>query len=87
MSGNNPDYYARGGWIDFFEQMQQLHGFEATLMDLAQDRQGIYRLRDDLLRFNLDWLNRWLAQDTRLERSVAIGMEERPLSQEQGQRL
>jgi len=62
MSGTGDGYYARGGWITFFEQMQQLHGFEATLIDLAQDRPEIYRLRDDLLQFYLDWLDRWLAQ-------------------------
>lgn len=63
MSGTCVDYYARGGWITFFEQMQQLHGFEATLMDLAEDRKEIYQLRDDLLRFNLGWLDRWLARE------------------------
>lgn len=61
MNGTSPGYYARGGWITFFEQMQQLHGFSETLMDLADDRKEIYRLRDDLLAFNLDWLDRWLA--------------------------
>lgn len=60
MAGTDPSYYARGGWITFFEQMQQLHGFEATLVDLASGRREIYRLRDDLLEFNLDWLDRWL---------------------------
>jgi uroporphyrinogen decarboxylase len=63
MSGTSPDYYARGGWIVFFEQMQQLHGFVPTMMDLALDRPEIYRLRDDLLEFNLDWLDRWLAME------------------------
>ncbi len=38
MSGTSGDYYARGGWITFFEQMQQLHGFSETLIDLAEDR-------------------------------------------------
>lgn len=61
MTGKSDDYYARGGWIVFFEQMQQLHGFNATLMDLASDRKEIYQLRDDLLTFNMDWLDRWLA--------------------------
>ncbi len=61
MAGDDSAYYARGGWITFFEQMQQLHGFEATLVDLATDRPEIYCLRDDLLRFNMDWLDRWLA--------------------------
>lgn len=63
MSGASGDFYARGGWITFFEQMQQLHGFEATLMDLAEDRKEIHQLRDDLLQFNLDWLDRWLANE------------------------
>ncbi len=61
MSGANPAYYSRGAWITFFEQLQQLHGFENVLMDIARDRPEIYRLRDDLLRFNLDWIDRWLA--------------------------
>jgi uroporphyrinogen decarboxylase len=60
MAGHNESYYARGAWITFFEQMQQLHGFEETMLDLAADRPEIYRLRDDLLRFNLDWLDCWL---------------------------
>jgi hypothetical protein len=63
MSGTSGDYYARGGWITFFEQMQQLHGFSETLMDLADDRKEIYQLRDDLLGFNMDWLDRWLANE------------------------
>jgi hypothetical protein len=63
MAGTSDAYYARGGWITFFEQMQQLHGFEPTLVDLGSGRPEIYRLRDDLLQFNLDWLDRWLAHD------------------------
>ena len=60
MAGTSSGYYARGAWITFFEQMQQLHGFENTLVDLATDRPEIYRLRDDLLRFHLAWIDRWL---------------------------
>jgi uroporphyrinogen decarboxylase len=60
MAGLDPCYYARGAWITLFEQMQQLHGFEATLVDLAHDRPQLYRLRDDLLAFNLEWIDRWL---------------------------
>lgn len=63
MTGTNDAYYARGGWIVFFEQLQQLHGFEATLMDLVEGRPEIYALRDRLLEFNLAWIDRWLAQD------------------------
>jgi hypothetical protein len=60
MVGKSDAYYARGAWITFFEQMQQLHGFEATLVDLATDRPEIYRLRDDLVQFNVEWIDRWL---------------------------
>jgi uroporphyrinogen decarboxylase len=60
MAGTDDGYYARGAWIAFFEQLQQLHGFEATLVDLASDRPELYRLRDDLLRFSLAWIDRWL---------------------------
>ena len=54
--GKSDDYYARGGWIVFFEQMQQLFGFENLLIALLMEMPEVYRLRDDLLRFNLAWL-------------------------------
>ena len=63
MTGTSQDYYARGAWITFFEQLQQLHGFEALLIDLATDRPEVYRLRDDLLAFNMAWIDRWLELD------------------------
>jgi uroporphyrinogen decarboxylase len=63
MTGESTSYYARGGWITFFEKLQQLHGFEGTLEDLAMREPMIYQLRDDLLQFNLAWLDRWLAED------------------------
>jgi uroporphyrinogen decarboxylase len=63
MAGVSDEYYARGAWIVFFEQLQQLHGFEATLMDITTDRPEMYRLRDDLLEFNLAWIDNWLKQD------------------------
>jgi uroporphyrinogen decarboxylase len=63
MAGKSDEYYARGGWIVFFEQMQQLFGFENLLIALTLERPEIYRLRDDLLKFNLAWLDKWLASD------------------------
>ncbi len=63
MTGTDDDYYARGAWIVFFEQLQQLHGFDAIMMDLAMDQPELYDLRDRLLDFNLDWLDRWLDCD------------------------
>ena len=60
MAGVNEEYYARGAWITFFEQMQQLRGMEQLLVDLAYRSKEVFRLRDDLLEFNLRWINRWL---------------------------
>ena len=63
MTGKSDDYYARGAWITFFEQMQQLHGFEPTLVDIITNKPEIYKLRDELLKFNLAWIDRWLELD------------------------
>ena len=60
MDGPSEDYYARGGWITFFEQMQQLRGFNQVLLDLAIKDKMVYRLRDDLLEFHLRHLDKWL---------------------------
>jgi uroporphyrinogen decarboxylase len=60
MVGKNEDYYARGAWITFFEEMQQLRGMENLLMDLAYKSKEVYRLKDDLLEFNLRWIEKWL---------------------------
>lgn len=63
MSGHSDEYYARGAWIIFFEQMQQLVGFENLLVALTLQTPEVYRLRDDLLKFNLAWLDKWLEND------------------------
>ena len=60
MDGPDSRYYARGGWITFFEQMQQLRGFSQVLLDLAMKTKEIYRLRDDLLDFHMKNLDQWL---------------------------
>ncbi len=60
MEGLSDEYYARGAWITFFEQMQQLRGMENLLLDLAYRSKEVYRLRDELLEFNLKWLDKWL---------------------------
>ena len=61
MAGRSEEYYARGAWITFFEQMQQLRGMENLLMDLAWGSRELCRLRDDLLTFNLRWIDKWCA--------------------------
>ena len=61
MSGLDDRWYARGAWITFFEQLQQLRGMESLLMDIAVDSPQLYRLADDLLAFNLRWIDKWVA--------------------------
>jgi len=60
MDGPSEEYYARGGWLTFFEEMQQLRGFSQVLLDLAMEDPMIYRLRDDLLDFHMRHLDKWL---------------------------
>jgi hypothetical protein len=61
MVGKDPRWYARGGWITFFETMQELRGFEDVLSDIAMDEPAAYTLRDDLLAFNLRLVDKFLA--------------------------
>ncbi len=63
MAGRSEQYYARGAWITFFEELQQLRGMENLLMDLAYESKELFRLRDDLLDFNLKWIDKWLEHE------------------------
>jgi uroporphyrinogen decarboxylase len=63
MTGSDPRWYSRGGWITFFETMQELRGFEDLLADMAMGEDAAYRLRDDLLQFNLRLVDKFLALD------------------------
>ncbi len=59
MCGFDDRWYARGAWITYFEQLQQMRGMENLLMDVATEPPAFYRLLDDLLDFNLRWIDRW----------------------------
>jgi len=59
MMGFDDRWYARGAWIAFFEQLQQLRGMENFMVDIATESKEFYRLLDDLLNFHLDWIDRW----------------------------
>jgi uroporphyrinogen decarboxylase len=61
MAGRSQDFYARGAWITFFEQMQQLRGMENLMMDLAEGSREVHRLREELLAFNLRYIDQWIA--------------------------
>lgn len=59
--GLDDRWYARGAWITYFEQLQQLRGMENLLVDIAEESADFYRLLDDLLAFNLRWVEKWVA--------------------------
>jgi uroporphyrinogen decarboxylase len=59
MAGFDDRWYARGGWIVFFEQLHYLHGMENVFIAIAGETKEFYQFRDDLLKFNLEWLSRW----------------------------
>jgi hypothetical protein len=59
MSGFDERWYARGGWFTYFEQLQQLRGMESFMMDVAAESAAFCRLLDDLLAFDLRWIDRW----------------------------
>ncbi|MBC8446867.1 MAG: hypothetical protein H8D78_03870 [Chloroflexi bacterium] len=59
MEGFDDRWYARGAWITYFEQLQQLRGMENFFMDTAIESREFYRLLDDLLAFNLRWIDTW----------------------------
>jgi uroporphyrinogen decarboxylase len=63
MCGRDGRWYARGAWITYFEELQQLRGMENVLVDVAAPTANFQRLLDDLLAFNLRWIDKW----TRLE--------------------
>lgn len=59
MCGFDDHWYARGAWITYFEQLQQLRGMEDFLMDIVGESKEFCRLIDDLLAFNLRWIDSW----------------------------
>jgi uroporphyrinogen decarboxylase len=59
MSGFDERWYARGGWVTYFEQLQQFRGMENVMIDVAGESPAFYRLLDDLLSFNLRWIDKW----------------------------
>jgi len=59
MAGHDDRWYARGAWITFFEQLQQLRGMERFLVDLVEGAPELERMLDDMLAFNLRWIDLW----------------------------
>ncbi len=63
MVGKDPRWYSRGGWITFFENMQELRGFEDLLADIAMEEKAALDLRDGMLDFNMRLIDKFLALD------------------------
>ena len=63
MVGKDSRWYSRGGWITFFETMQELRGFEDLLTDVILGESAAFTLRDELLDFNLKLVDKFLALD------------------------
>jgi uroporphyrinogen decarboxylase len=63
MEGFDERWYARGGWITYFEQLQQLRGMTDFMMDIAFASKEFFCLLDEMLAFNLNWLTRWTSME------------------------
>ena len=58
MAGGEGKWYPRGAWITYFEQMQQLRGMENLFMDIAYESKDLLHLMDEMLAFNLEWIDK-----------------------------
>jgi len=63
MEGLDERWYARGASITYFEQLQQLRGMQNFFVDTTIESGEFCRLLDDLLAFNLRWIEKWTARE------------------------
>ncbi|MEI6385448.1 MAG: uroporphyrinogen decarboxylase family protein [Spirochaetota bacterium] len=63
MVGPDPGFYSRGGWITFFETLQELRGFEDLLADIALGETAAFELRDAMMAHNLRLIDKFLLLD------------------------
>ena len=63
MVGGVGKWYPRGAWITYFEQMQQLRGMENFFMDIAYESKELLQFMDEMLAFNLTWIDKWIKLD------------------------
>ncbi len=60
MMGGCGEWYPRGAWITYFEQMQQLRGMQQFFMDIAYESKDLLLFMDEMLAFNLAWIDKWI---------------------------
>lgn len=58
------DKFLLSHWaIDLFERMQHLRGTEQLFIDIAEESEEFFKIRDIVFDFYSEWLKRWLATD------------------------
>lgn len=60
MVDGEGNWYPRGAWITFFEQMQQILGMEKLFMEIASESDDLIPFMDQMLEFNLAWIDKWI---------------------------
>ncbi|MCG8499964.1 MAG: hypothetical protein MJB12_06100 [Firmicutes bacterium] len=59
----NRDKFMLGGWISIFERMQFIRGTENLFMDIAEQSNELFILRDIVVDFYKEYLRQWLEHD------------------------
>lgn len=57
---NRGDRYVMLGWLTLFERMVDLRGFENLMADLAAGEPGLVEIRDKILKYNFEMIDRLL---------------------------
>lgn len=60
---SNSHKFILGGWISIFERMQFIRGTENLYLDIAEESNELFILRDLVLDFYREYLKQWLEHD------------------------
>ncbi|MBZ9685980.1 hypothetical protein G9F72_006480 [Clostridium estertheticum] len=60
---SHSDKFILGGWISIFERMQFLRGTENLYIDIAEESDELYLLRDIVVDYYREYLSQWLEHD------------------------
>lgn len=63
LAKNRGDRYLRLGWLTLYERMIDLRGFENLMVDIVSGEKEFFEIRDNVLKFNLDMIDRLLEFD------------------------
>ena len=59
----NSHKFILGGWVSIFERMQFIRGTENLYMDIAEESDELFILRDIVFNFYKEYLKQWLEHD------------------------